>query len=378
MKSAVEPDDVRCDAANHPDQNTAVAPSSLISSADSGVTRRRLPGLWPAFVRVVRRIMRFAGWGCLAASVVLLAATAFLFYFQPDRFAAFTVMPVWVWGGIGIGAAAASGFLLHRRRGWAAAALGWLAVVLVFADEVRVLANLNHAQPRPGPAAPHKGRPVVRVITANLDFFPAPELQEWQADVLLIQDIHPFQTDALARELLGENGDFRHHGTNAILTRWHITGESVDPHLRLHHVTITRPDGVSFDVVNLHLLSAATDLSLWRREVWTGHRVNRAIRHANLDRALLPVEAIGDVPVILGGDFNAPPGDPVDRRLRPRFRDAHAAAGSRWGNTYHRRFPILRIDRIHTTRHFTPVRSTTRVAKLSDHRFVVADFVFEP
>ena len=164
------------------------------------------------------------------------------------------------------------------------------------------------------------------------------------------------------------------------MLHWKIIGEFSLPHQRSHQATIEMPDGRTFKVVNVHLLSAATDLSLWRRKVWTAHRVNRVIRSNELNRSLSALKSgtgFPDVPAILGGDFNAPPGDPVYRLLEKHFQDAQPSVGPRWGNTYHRRFPIMRIDRIHTTDHFTPVRCSTAIAARSDHRFVVADFVLK-
>jgi endonuclease/exonuclease/phosphatase (EEP) superfamily protein YafD len=57
------------------------------------------------------------------------------------------------------------------------------------------------------------------------------------------------------------------------------------------------------------------------------------------------------------------------------FVDAFAACGTGWGNTYQRRFPILRIDHLYATRHLTPVRCRTITTRFSDHRMVVADYL---
>ena len=330
---------------------------------------------------MLARIRQSIGGCLLAGSVVLLVVTLLTYPRQPGHFAAFTLMPVWVWGGFGLGAAVAGICLCRSRLGWLPA-IAWLAVVFFFADEARTLTNIGNAPPRPGPAPPHNGAPVIRVISANLDLNPAPELAKWKPDVVLLQDVWPHQVPRIATDLFGEDANFHIHESNSIITRWKITHEAGRPQQRTHQATITLPDdGGSFKVVNVHLPSAATDLSLWKRGVWTEHRVNRAIRLDELNRALSTLKSttrFPDAPAILGGDFNAPPGDPVYRRIESRFRDAHPAVGTRWGNTYHRRFPILRIDRIHATPDFTPVRCGTGIAARSDHRFVIADFVFSP
>ncbi len=321
------------------------------------------------------------GWGALLGTCLLLGLTVVTYAKQPDRFAAFTLMPVWIWGGIGIAAALAGLLLCRSRIAWLPAA-AWLVVILATADEARTLANFRHDPPRPGPARPHLGEPVVRVITANLDLHPAPELARWKPDIVLLQDTWPHQIRRIALDLFGEDGSIHIHGTNAIITRWEILEHDAKPDQRTHQATIRIPaSGATFKVVNVHLVSAATDLSLWRRSVWTGHRVNRAIRLRELETAISALESstgFPAAPAILGGDFNAPPGDAIYRRIEEQFHDAHPAAGRRPGNTYHRRFPILRIDRIHATPHFTPVRSRTDIAARSDHRFVIADFLFAP
>ena len=55
--------------------------------------------------------------------------------------------------------------------------------------------------------------------------------------------------------------------------------------------------------------------------------------------------------------------------------DAFAAAGTGWGNTYQRRIPIHRIDQIHCTRQFRPLRCSAVTTRHSDHRMVVADLL---
>ena len=82
-----------------------------------------------------------------------------------------------------------------------------------------------------------------------------------------------------------------------------------------------------------------------------------------------------NTPTLFGGDFNAGATDLVHRQMDADFVDAFAAAGTGWGNTSQRRFPILRIDHLYATRHFTPVRCRTLTTRCSDHRMVVADFL---
>ena len=329
---------------------------------------------------ILFRIRLIIGWCLILGTFLLLGLTIFTYHRQPDHFAAFTLMPVWVWSGLGFGAALAARYLCASRVAWIPAIV-WIVVIFSAADEASTLANFWKEPPRPGTPEPHQDRQVIRVISANLDLQPAPELARWKPDVVLLQDVLPHQVPRIAKELFGDAASFHTHETNGIITRWQIIDQAAKPGQRTHQITIRIPeDNHIFKVVNVHLLSAATDLSLWRREVWTEHRINRAIRLNELERALDAPESATPAPkaTILGGDFNAPPGDAIYRRIETQFRDAYPAVGRRPGNTYHRRFPILRIDRIHTTPHFIPVRATTDIAARSDHRFIIADFVFRP
>ena len=81
--------------------------------------------------------------------------------------------------------------------------------------------------------------------------------------------------------------------------------------------------------------------------------------------------------VIIAGDFNAPAGDRVYGMLKGEFIDTFSEAGSGWGNTYHRAFPILRLDHIFASRAFHAVRSRVVSVKESDHRMVVSDLLMK-
>jgi endonuclease/exonuclease/phosphatase (EEP) superfamily protein YafD len=321
------------------------------------------------------------GWTFVGLSLALHLVTVFCYVRQPDRLAAFTVMPIWVWGGIGLVMSTAAFFFLRASLSLVLTGV-WAVTLLVGADEARVLAHFGKSPPEPGTAALHAGAPVIRVITMNCAIFglgsPGADLAIWKPDVVLLQDAYPHHVRQIADELYGGHGDYRAHQSVGVVTRWKIRREVRNPTQRSQQVTIETPDGRVFEVVNLHLLTASTDLRLWRRESWREHRINRAIRLDELLVALGTLEQtvrFPETPTLLGGDFNAPATDIVHRYLTRDFTDAFAAAGTGWGNTYHRRFPILRIDHLYSTAHFTPVRCATAVTRHSDHRMIIADYL---
>lgn len=328
-------------------------------------------------------ISRRLGWTLVVVSLLLHVFTVYCFSRQPDRFAAFTVMPIWLWGGFGLLLSTAAYFFLRASLSLIMTAV-WAITLLVGADEARVLANFGKSAPLPGQAEPYQGKPVLRVITMNCAAFthgnPATDLAAWQPDIVLVQDAFPFQVRQIADVLYGGVGDYRAHQTNGVITRFKITREIRDATRRDQQVTIEFPNSKQIEVVNVHLLTAATDLRLWHKSAWVSHRNNRAVRLRELSltrQVLEQTTKFPDTPTIFGGDFNAPASDISHRQLGRDFLDAFAAAGTGWGDTYPRRFPILRIDHVYVTRHFVPVRCRVVETKNSDHRMVVADFLTE-
>ena len=321
------------------------------------------------------------GWAMVALSLLLHLFTVFCFTRQPDHFTAFTVLPIWLWGGIGVLLSSLAFFFLRAPLSLVMTGV-WAVTLLVGADEARVLANFGKSPPHPGAAASYEDQPVMRVITLNCALFrhgdPSLDLAAWRPDIVLLQDAYPHQVQHVANTLYAGRGDYRAYHTNGIVTRWKIQREIRNPNQRSQQATIIMPDSRAIEIVNVHLATAATDLRFWQRAAWREHRINRAIRRKELStiqQILEQTSSFPHSPTLFGGDFNAPAHDIVHRQLARDFADAFATAGTGWGNTYQRRFPILRIDHLYATRHFTPVRCRAVTTRHSDHRMVVADFL---
>ena len=326
-------------------------------------------------------LRRRLGWLLVGASLLLHLFTVFCFSRQPDQFAAFTVLPIWIWGGFGLLFSTVACYFLRASLALIMTAV-WAVTLLVGADEARVLANFGRAAPLPGKAAPHAGSEVIRVITLNCAIFeygdPSQDLARWEPDIVLLQDVKPHQVRQIANVLYAGRGDYRSHTTNGIVTRWKIQREVRNPTQRDQQITVALPDGSQVEIVNVHLSTAATDLRFWQASAWQGHRSNRALRLKELSlvqQVLQQTTSCPNTPTLFGGDFNSPASDVVHRLLTRDFTDAFATAGTGWGNTFQRQLPILRIDHLYSTRHFTPVRCHTVTTRHSDHRMVVADFL---
>lgn len=326
-------------------------------------------------------IRRRLGWTLVLLSLALHLITVFCFSVQPDRLAAFTVVPIWIWGGIGLILSSIAFYFLRAPLSLILSGV-WALTLLVGSDEARALGNLGKEPPKPGPAAPHNGQKVVRVLTMNTRVFqfgdPSDEIAAWDPDVILLQETLPQDVRKIAAKLYDGKADVRTFGLNGIITRWKIDRESRNHLVRNQQLSILLPDGSHLQVVNVHLSTAATDLSLWNRSAWREHRNNRVLRKHEISLALQILSQTTNFPsepTIFGGDFNAPATDVVHRYLARDFVDAFSEAGTGWGDTFHNRFPILRIDHIYSTRHLTPIRCRSVKTRHSDHRFVVADLL---
>ena len=300
---------------------------------------------------------------------------------QPDVFAAYTVMPIWLWGGFGLLFSTVAFYFMRAPLSLILTGV-WALTLLVGSDETRSLGHIGRVGPLPGPAAPHQSRKVLRVLTINTGNFmfgdPTEDIVAWDPDIVLLQQTNPAATAKIAARLYQGKGDFRTQWFNGVITRWKITREDRNRLIRSQQLEVVTPEGQPIQIVNVHLATAATDLRLWRRSAWRDHAKNRKTRRQEMSVALQILSQTTDfpsAPTIFGGDFNSPATDIVHRQLSRDFTDAFSEAGTGWGNTFHRRFPILRIDHIYSTRHLVPVRCRAVETRHSDHRFVVADFL---
>jgi endonuclease/exonuclease/phosphatase (EEP) superfamily protein YafD len=193
---------------------------------------------------------------------------------------------------------------------------------------------------------------------------------------------HPYLVKQLADALYGQTGDYRYHEEHAcgVVVRGRITKALLEPQYRSQYLTVLLPNGDLIEVANLHLQPAATNLSLWQPSCWREHKQNRQQRRSELRFALAflgEYTPFPNRPTLIAGNFNAPADDGAHRVLANDFTDTFRAVGSGWGNTYHRRFPVIRPDQIYASAHFLPVRSRAVTIPGSDHRIVVSDLLLE-
>lgn len=322
---------------------------------------------------------RALGWGFVGGSLLMHILTVWAYASQPDYLAAFTVFPLWFWGGIGLALSVIAFCFLRAPLSLIVTAV-WAVTLSVAMDEAKALSNFNHPKIAVERSVMRDGERIIRVATVNCASFaygdPVDDLKKWDPDIVLLQQVYPHLVKRIAENLYGGRGDFRAYQTNGVVTRFEIRREVRNPMTRNQQITMRLPEGTEIEVVNVHLATAATDMRLWSSKSRALHRQNRDLRRKELSVTLQVLEqtrAFTSTPTIFGGDFNSGATDIVHRQLARDFDDSFPMVGRGWGNTFHRRFPIQRIDHIYTTRQLQPVSSGVIVSKKTDHRIVIAD-----
>lgn len=327
------------------------------------------------------RTRRTIGWCFVGASLLTHIVTVWAYSNQPDSVAAFTVFPFWFWGGIGLLLSVFAFCFLRAPLSLIVTAV-WAITLSVGMDEAKALSNFTQPKISETRQPPKDRVGVIRVLTVNCAGFafgdPTDDIRKWNPDVILLQQVLPHRVKRISDALYGGNGDYRAYRSNGIVTRHEIKREVRNPFMSNQQITLELPSGRQIEVVNVHLATAATDMRLWNKESRASHQLNRTIRRKELSTVLQVLEqtsSFPNTPTILGGDFNAGATDVVHRQLTRNFDDAFSTVGRGWGNTFHRRFPILRIDHIYATRQFQPQSCGVAVSRKTDHRMVVSDLL---
>jgi vancomycin resistance protein VanJ len=296
-----------------------------------------------------------------------------------DSLAAITVFPVWVWPVPGL-ILAASGFRLKRRRWMVIVGSCWVVFLLGFAEEPWSLLRLAT-----WPGSPASGSISVRVVSLNCDIGNRNALAEVAAvgpEVVLLQESPGVDgIKKLAKELFGEEAGFFAGVDASLLVRGRVVPADLSANQRSFFVEARARlvSGVEVEIISTRLVPAVFRLDLWSPDCWREQAENRRKRREQLREIARRIESIpADIPIILGGDFNAPQGDAVFRLLEARLHDTFRDGGRGWGNTIINDFPVLRIDQVWASRTIKAARVVARRTQHSDHRMVVADLVFPP
>jgi len=325
-----------------------------------------------------RRWRRLARWVPSLVSVSLCLVLAVCYVARPDACAAITIAPPWVWLAPGLFFAAFNLRGPGNRLGWLALGI-WLLFLLSVSEEPRSLGRRLVRAVWLTREARFQGE-TLRVISLNCAIgsrLAAEEVERYRPDIVLLQE-SPGRRDVeeLARRLFGTEAGVVYGVDASLVARGHAVAVELPPSLRGYFVQarVTLASGREIEVVSTRLLPALFRVDLWSLDCWREQMRNRRRRREQLREIARRIERLTvPVPVIVGGDFNAPQGDAVTRLLSPKLHDAFIESGVGWGNTILNNFPVLRIDQVWVSDAFTSVLTVARPTRHSDHRMVICD-----
>jgi hypothetical protein len=324
---------------------------------------------------IVRIGMRFA-------SALFCAGLALCYWRRPDSCALITLYPAWGWFPLGIALLLLSWQRSGRRAVMAVAVL-WFVFLLLFAEEPRSLLRAMGDSSTEWRAARQRGD-AVRVVSLNCaggSEAAAEEAMRQKADVILLQESPPAETlRQLADDAMGADAAVV-CGFECVIV---VDGQAEEIPLPTEvsrfavRARVITSMGVEADVISLRLLPPVLSFNVFSPTCWQSQRVNRTARREQIALTAAEVgDSTAELPLILGGDFNAPGGDGALRALPARLRDAFREAGAGWGNTATNDFPLLRFDQVWVSKHWRVTRVTARKTQHSDHRMVVCDLIRE-
>ncbi|SIO58076.1 Metal-dependent hydrolase, endonuclease/exonuclease/phosphatase family [Singulisphaera sp. GP187] len=327
-----------------------------------------------------RRVVGDLLWGLSALFWLALVGTLWV---QPDACAAITVFPVWAWLVPGLTLSlTAWGVRRQGRRGVAIVAfLAWCLFVLAFAEEPgSLMRSLTATSSENAWREARRAGRAVRVVSLNCAIGnpnAAREVARYRPDIVLLQEsLNRAVVEALARELFGEEGSVVPGPDASLLVRGKVVAAPLPPNLRAYFVQarVQLASGLAVEVMSTRLVPAVFRLDVGSPDCWREQAANRRQRREQVATLVRRLEAIpASIPIILGGDLNAPQRDAAFRPFSPRLYDTFREAGRGWGNTIINDFPFLRIDQVWASRSLRTRKVIVAKTRYSDHRMVICD-----
>jgi endonuclease/exonuclease/phosphatase family metal-dependent hydrolase len=311
-------------------------------------------------------------------SAILCLFLYFCFYLRPDFFAAITMIPVWAWCAVGI-LLAVLGFQKASKRLVIILLAIWIIFLLVFAEEPWSLLHSSRASSAAFDTARQRGG-VLRVVSLNCrngNVAAAEEVQQYDPDIVLLQETpRPREVKALAKELYGDEAGTACGRDASLIVHGAILDSPRPESTHYVQARVLLHNGLELEVVSVHLLSPVTKHGFLSDDTFMEMVRNRVSRRDELTIIANQLGAVPrSLPMIVGGDFNAPAGDAIFRLLSPALHDTFKEAGSGWGNTFSNNHPIQRIDQVWVNRRFKTMNVSARKTINSDHRLVVCDLM---
>lgn len=287
---------------------------------------------------------------------------------QYDACAAVTVYPSWCWFLCGFFLALVILWATSKRAALMTMGL-WLLFLIGFSDTPLSLVRGSNAAAQ---------EPSFRVISLNCSGSTRSlmALKQSQPDLILIQESPGVENlKSIAAELFGAEGVLLSGVDTALIARGKIERIASTGYYVIGKVRLST--GQEVGVVSLRLSPPPFRSDLWNPDCWRAfrdHRIKQREEIVALSKDLQDLPA--DLPLIVGGDFNANPRDAIFAKLPASLFDAYSVAGTGWGNTITNEIPFLRIDQVWINGSLQPLRVVSEAAVDTDHRAVVADLIF--
>jgi len=303
-------------------------------------------------------------WWVSAGWLVLLFA---LYMIRPGFATAITVWPAWIGLIMGLGFTARS--RCNRKLLFAA----WLLFGVVFVDEFRSI-------PRGLLTEPKRDFRVVTLNCAGGSLRAAEEVIALKPDLVLFQESSSRRDlEELARKLYGPTAKPVWGPDASIIARGRLTERALPKGTSNFVAATWVPEkGRSLEVVSLRLTPPVMRIDLYDPSAWTDFARSRDVRTAEVTEMVASQFGMGFRPDLVGGDFNTPPDPRVQNDLVSGMEDAFRVAGVGLGATCVNPMPcIVRIDQIWSGPKVKPVRARVIKTEHSDHRMLVADYVWK-
>jgi len=315
---------------------------------------------------------------CMSAVLWIIVLSAY--WFRPDQLAAITAWPVWVWQVPGIGLALI-GYTRNRRHIVLAVSTVWLVWSMTEAEESRSIARALFMKGQ----SKHitlRDSVKLRIVSLNCaggSLSTAEEVIAYRPDIVLLQESPgKEEVKCLARKLFGRDGRVVCGIDTSVL--FGRSGRGISLHRELGAfctgATIFVRENRKIGVFSVRLMPPAFRTDLWSFRCWSEYAADRRLRREQVAQIAQHLKLLpSDLPIIVGGDMNAPAGDGSLKPLRSHLRDGFTEAGRGWGNTVLNDFPVLRFDQVWATRKLRVMSVTSHKTLRSDHRMVVCDLL---
>ena len=324
----------------------------------------------------------YTGWFFLIISGSLNLIIFLSWILKHDSISALNIPPIWAWGMIGLSLCLASNFLIKTKINFLICC-SWILTTLVLADESKSLAR--GLKPTLTKAKDKTNSNLIRVITVNCNgrnLSIVREAMKFDPDIIFTQESP--SPDALLNLLKEKkNNDYQIIGgwDCAIIAKGSLNQKKY-PSILFNHTagaSLKLKNGSEIELLSLHLERAITRWDLWNPKCWKEHNLKNQDRKKQLKLILTELKSqSNNRPIIFGGDFNSSYQSNLYNaipKIMGNFTNTFDKSGKGIGNTFTNYFPIIRIDHIYSSRHFSVVDSKSAKTQNSDHRMVISDLL---